>query len=70
MDISGAETLTALLDDLDDRGIRFVMARVRTSVRTTMRRLGVEERIGADNIHLTVQAAVRATADHETMPGG
>jgi SulP family sulfate permease len=70
MDISGAETLAALLDDLEERGIRFVMARVRTSLRTMMRMLGVEDRIGAENIHLTVQAAVRATAGHETMPGG
>jgi sulfate permease, SulP family len=63
MDISGAEALEALLDDLDARGVRLVMARVRTSVRTTMQRLGVEDRIGAGNIHLTVRAAVRATAD-------
>jgi len=36
---------------------------VRTTVRTTMQRLGVEDRIGAGNIHLTVRAAVRANAD-------
>ena len=47
MDITGAETLSALLDDLDERGVRLVMARVRTAVRTTMQRLGVEERLGA-----------------------
>jgi hypothetical protein len=33
-----------------------------------MQRLGVEERLGAGNIHLTVRAAVRA-AGHETVPG-
>ena len=63
MDISGAEALEALLDDLDARGVRLVMARVRTSVRTTMQRLGVEDRIGAGNIHLTVRAAVLTTPD-------
>jgi hypothetical protein len=30
-------------------GIRFLMARVRMSVRTTMQRLGVEDRLGAAN---------------------
>jgi SulP family sulfate permease len=58
MDITGAETLVALLDDLDERGIRLVLARVRTALQTTLRRLGVEDRIGSGNIHLSVQAAV------------
>ena len=70
MDITGAETLAALLDDLDDRGARLVMARVRASVLTTMQRLGIEDRLGADNIHLDVRAAVRAVARSETIPGG
>ena len=69
MDITGAETLEALLDDLEGRDVRFVMARVRASVRTTMQRLGVEDRLGPENIHLTIRAAVRA-AGHETIPGG
>jgi SulP family sulfate permease len=63
LDVTGAETIDALLDDLDARGVRFAMARVRTTVRTTMQRLGVEQRIGAVNIHLTIQAAVRAATD-------
>ena len=70
MDITGAETLSALLDDLEERGVRLVMARVRTAVRTTMQRLGVEERLGAENIHLTVRGAVRAAVGSETIPGG
>jgi SulP family sulfate permease len=39
-------------------------------LRTTMRRLGVEDRLGAENIHLSVRGAVRGIADRETMPGG
>jgi SulP family sulfate permease len=39
------------------------MARVRTTVRTTMQRLGLEHRVGAGNIHLTIQDAVRAATD-------
>ena len=69
MDITGAETLAAILDDLDERGVRLAMARVRSAVRTTMQRLGVEERLGADNIHLDVRAAVRAAGGSPTIPG-
>jgi SulP family sulfate permease len=70
LDVTGAEALATLLGDLQARGARLVMARVRASVRTTMRRLGIEDRLGAGNIHLTVRAAVRAAAGHETIPGG
>ena len=38
------------------------------TVRTTMQRLGVEERLGAENIHFSVRGAVRA-AGHEAIPG-
>jgi SulP family sulfate permease len=58
------------VDDLDERGVRLVLARVRRTVRTTMQRLGVEERVGAQNIHLTVRAAVRTSSRRETIPGG
>jgi SulP family sulfate permease len=69
MDTTGAETLAALLDDLDERGTRLVLARIRTTVRTTMQRLGVEDRLGVENIDLTVRAAVHA-AGQETTFGG
>jgi sulfate permease, SulP family len=59
MDVSGAETLDALLDDLEARGTELVLARVRHSLRTTLQRLGVEERLGAANIHLSVRDAVQ-----------
>jgi sulfate permease, SulP family len=72
MDITGAETLGALLDDLDERGVRLVLARVRTSLRTTLRRLGVEDRIGPGNIHLSVRGAVDGAPgrDGHVVPGG
>jgi sulfate permease, SulP family len=54
--------LGRLLDDLTDAGAALVLARVRTSVRDLMRRTGLEERIGAQNFHLTVAAAVAAQA--------
>ena len=57
--------LSRLLDDLTDVGAVLVLARVRTSVRDLMRRTGLEERIGAENFHLTVAEAVAA----QTAPG-
>jgi SulP family sulfate permease len=68
MDVTGAEALTALLDDLDQRGTRLVLARVRTSVRTTLRRLGVEERIGAEHIYLSIRGAVASAAGEVEEP--
>jgi sulfate permease, SulP family len=69
MDITGAETLDQLLDDLDARGVRLVLARVRTSLRTTMRQLGFEHRLGSERFHLHIRDAVadfmRPTAAEE-----
>jgi sulfate permease, SulP family len=63
MDITGAETLDELLDDLDERGTRLVLARTRTALRDTLRRLDLEERIGPENFHLRVRDAVAAFSD-------
>jgi SulP family sulfate permease len=62
IDTTGLAVLGRLLDDLTDAGAALVLARVRTSVRDLMRRTGLEERIGAQNFHLTVAAAVAAQA--------
>jgi sulfate permease, SulP family len=62
MDITGAETLDELLDGLEDRGARLVLARTRTALRDTLRRLDLEERIGPENFHLQVRDAVAAFA--------
>jgi sulfate permease, SulP family len=66
MDVSGAETLATLRDDLDARGTRLVLARVRHSLRTTLRHLGLEERLGTANFHLSVRDAV----DDSRLPDG
>ncbi len=60
MDVTGGEMLGRLLEDLDEMGVRFTMARVRTSVRKTLRRLGLEEAIGPENIFMTVADAARS----------
>jgi SulP family sulfate permease len=70
MDVSGAETLAALLDDLDARGTRLVLARVRHRLRTTLQRLGVEERLGPSNIHLSVRDAVGSITGGPTGSSG
>lgn len=57
MDVTGAEAVSRLLDDLHRDDVRLAMARVRTSVRATMRRLGVEEKIGVDGFYLRVTDA-------------
>ncbi|HEY6749149.1 MAG TPA: sulfate permease [Mycobacteriales bacterium] len=62
IDTTGLAVLGRLLDDLTEAGAALVLARVRTSVRELMRRTGLEERIGAQNFHLTVAEAVAAQA--------
>lgn len=69
MDVTGAEALAALLDDLDERGTRLVLARVRTSLRTTLRRLDMEDRLGSENIHLSVRGAVTGVTGHRAGSG-
>jgi anti-anti-sigma regulatory factor len=68
MDITGAETLDALLDDLDGRGTRLVLARTRTALRETLRRLDLEERIGLENFHLRVRDAAACFARRAPEP--
>jgi SulP family sulfate permease len=63
LDITGAETVDELLDGLEERGIRLVLARTRTALRDTLRRLDLEERIGPENFHLRVRDAVAAFSD-------
>jgi SulP family sulfate permease len=75
MDITGAETLDQLLDDLDERGVRLVLARVRTSLRTTLRQLGFEHRLGPERFHLHIRDAVadfmrRTPAEEAAVVGG
>ena len=70
MDSAGAETLDELLDDLDERGVRLVLARVRTSLRTTLRRLGFDERLGPERFHLRIRDAVADFVRRNPAGGG
>jgi SulP family sulfate permease len=57
MDVTGAEALDRVIADLHDDGVRFTMARVRTSLRQTIKEIGLEEKIGAENFFLRVADA-------------
>jgi hypothetical protein len=57
-----------LFDDLDRRAIGLVLASVRTSVLTTLRRLGLEDRLGARNIHLSIRGAVSGVTGQADEP--
>jgi SulP family sulfate permease len=70
MDVTGGEMVGRLLDDLDDTGVRFTMARLRTKVQMTLARLGLEERIGPENIFLTVADAARGFGGAPGRAGG
>lgn len=61
MDMTGAETLRELVDQLRDHAIDIRLARLHGAARATAERSGVVETIGVGNVHLTVAAAVRAT---------
>jgi SulP family sulfate permease len=59
MDVTGAEALGRVIEDLRDLEVRLTLARVRTSLQQTLRRLGLEKEIGLDNFFLTVADATR-----------
>jgi SulP family sulfate permease len=60
LDIGTSDMLQALISDLRDDKIDLFFAQVRGSVRDRMRLTGLLEHIGAENIYMTVDAAVRA----------
>ena len=58
LDTSAADTLEELRSELASTGVELVMARVHGRVRDMMRRSGLEESIGQDQIYATVRAGV------------
>jgi SulP family sulfate permease len=64
IDTTAVEHLHELLDHLDHRGIDLLVARVRQPVRSTLQQSGLSERVGADQVFLDVDDAVRWYADH------
>jgi MFS superfamily sulfate permease-like transporter len=57
VDITGAEMLESLAEELAARGVRFCLANVRREVRNGLESAGVLERIGTDSIFSTLNTA-------------
>jgi SulP family sulfate permease len=60
IDYSGAETIRQLHGELDEQGIRLVVAEPMHDVRRQLDRYGLTDLLGADGIYPTVNAVVRA----------
>ena len=60
VDLTGADTLEALIDELETRGIRLGLANARRGVREMLHRAGVLERIGVDAVFPALDAAADA----------
>ena len=63
VDITGAEMLESLAEELAARGVRFGLANVRREVRNRLERAGTMERIGTDSIFTTLNTASDAFLD-------
>ncbi|MGH7182789.1 MAG: SulP family inorganic anion transporter [Nitrospiraceae bacterium] len=57
VDITGAEMLESLAEELAARGVRFGLANIRREVRNRLERAGTMERIGTDSIFTTLNTA-------------
>jgi sulfate permease, SulP family len=60
VDVTGAQTLRSVHDTLDARGIRLIVARAKSSVRDALRRNGIVDVLGEDNLVPSVDRAVQA----------
>jgi high affinity sulfate transporter 1 len=60
LDASAAATLIELIDELKDRGVRFVLARPRSAFEDEASRFGLDDALPPENRFPTVRAAVSA----------
>ncbi len=75
IDLTSADALGELLDDLDERGIKLALARVKNDMRSELEKAGLIDRIGEDHIFETLPIAVLAfvayyEAKHGQPPPG
>jgi len=68
LDSTGAQALDDLIGELQGRGVRLVIARPKLFMRKYGRAMGIGERIGMDNIFLSVRAAVEAVLNRDAQP--
>ena len=70
IDITGADRLIKLNTELNSKNIVIFLSHVRDPLRDKMRRMGVEDAIGADHIYETTRDGVDAfVASRKTLPG-
>jgi MFS superfamily sulfate permease-like transporter len=67
LDVTSADQLGLLLDQLHDRGVDLYLVHVRFPVRGVLRRTGVRERIGEDHIWHGISQGVRAARDQHGL---
>ena len=75
IDITSADALDQLCNELHERGFTFAMARVKQDLRHDLVRAGLVDRVGADLIFPTLPTAVAAYLDwcyerHGALPPG
>jgi len=67
LDVTTADQLGLLLDQLHDRGVDLYLVHVRFRVRGVLRRTGVRERIGENHIWHSISQGVRAARDQHGL---
>ena len=58
IDITAADMLVELFDELQARGITFAMARVKQDLYAQLRQSGLLDRIGVSHIYFTLPTAI------------
>ncbi len=64
IDVTAADTLRALVDELDTAGIELAFAELKDPVRDRLRRYGIETAVGADRFFPTLGVAVSSYLEH------
>lgn len=66
-DVTSADQLGLLLDQLHDRGVDLYLVHVRFPVRLVLRLTGVRERVGEDHIWHSISQGVRAARRQHSL---
>jgi SulP family sulfate permease len=66
LDVTGAQSLRSVHDTFEMLGIRLIVARARSTVRETLRRNGIIDLLGEENLAATVDLAVDAIQPQTT----
>jgi sulfate permease, SulP family len=70
IDLTSADALAELLTELEDRGIRLALARVKHEMANQLEQGGLIERIGEDHIFDTLPTAVQAYLEYYELEHG